>query len=354
MKIIQTKIQEHYQQNLPFVVYNKPNVKEVFGLFQQNNDLNIITDQYDRKGFVFAPFNSVDAAVLIPFSVSEFVSDTMEEDHEMIIQRVMPTNNDSKLRHIDLVEKGVAAIKKDHFKKVVLSRIEKVTLTEIDIVATYKKLLQTYANAFVYVWFHPKVGLWFGATPETLLKLENSCFTTMALAGTQVYKENTVPIWDQKEIAEQKFVTDYIVNKLSKFSTGLQVSETETVKAGSLVHLRTEIKGELDAVKGNSLFSLVNLLHPTPAVCGLPKHAAKQFILENENYNRSYYTGFLGELNMGEVQHKDAHLFVNLRCMEIENMEAHIYVGGGITKESSSEKEWEETVAKSNIMLKVL
>lgn len=354
MKIIQKKIQEHYKQKLPFVVYNKPNAKEVFGVFQQNNDLNIITNQYDRQGFVFAPFNLSDSTVLLPLSGSEFIRDKMLVDFDLDLQRVLPTNNISKSAHIDLVEKGVAAIKKAHFKKVVLSRKEKVTLTELDIVDTYNKLLQTYPNAFVYVWFHPKVGLWLGATPETLLKLEGNCFATMALAGTQVYKKNNAPTWSQKEIEEQKFVTDYIVNKLSDFSKDLQVSETETVKAGSLLHLRTEIKGELDILKENGLFSLITLLHPTPAVCGLPKEVAKQFILKNENYNRSYYTGFLGELNMGEVHQNDSHLFVNLRCMEIKNTEASIYVGGGITKESDSEKEWEETVAKSNIMLKVL
>lgn len=354
MKIIQNKIQEQYKKKLPFVVYNKPNVKEVFGVFQQNMDLNTITNQFDKQGFVFAPFNTRDTTVLFPLSVSEFMSGSMLEDDGIELQGISSTNIASKSAHLDLVEKGVEAIKNERFKKVVLSRKEKVTLTKIDIVETYNKLLQTYPNAFVYVWFHPKVGLWFGATPETLLKLENNYFTTMALAGTQVYKENIEPTWSQKEIDEQKFVTDYIVNKLSSFSKGLQVSETETVKAGSLVHLRTEIKGELDVVKENSLFSLVDLLHPTPAVCGLPKEAAKQFILENENYNRSYYTGFLGELNMGELHKNDSHLFVNLRCMEIKNTEASIYVGGGITIESNSEKEWEETVAKSTIMLKVL
>jgi len=354
LKIIQNKIQEQYKKKLPFVVYNKPNVKEVFGVFQNNKDLNTITNQFDKQGFVFAPFNTRDTTVLFPLSVSEFISGSMLKDNGIDLQGVLSTNIASKSTHIDLVEKGVEAIKNERFKKVVLSRKEKVTLSQIDIVETYNKLLQSYPNAFVYVWFHPKVGLWFGATPETLLKLKNNCFTTMALAGTQVYKENIEPTWSQKEIDEQEFVTEYIVNKLSSFSKGLHVSETETVKAGSLVHLRTEIKGELDVIKENSLFSLVDLLHPTPAVCGLPKEAAKQFILENENYNRSYYTGFLGELNMGELHKNDSHLFVNLRCMELKSTEASIYVGGGITKESNSEKEWEETVAKSNIMLKVL
>ena len=354
MKIIQKKIQEHYAQQLPFVVYNKPNVKEVFGLFQQNNDLNIITNQYNRQGFVFAPFNSGDTTVLFPLSVSEFISDHIHVDDKMDLQHVLPNSNVSKSTHINLVEKGVEAIKKGCFEKVVLSRVEKVTRTEIAIVETYNKLLQTYPNAFVYVWFHPKIGLWLGATPETLLKLEGNRFATMALAGTQVYKKNSAPTWNQKEIKEQKFVTDYIVKKISNFSKDIQVSRAETVKAGSLLHLRTEINGELDAGNESGLFSLITLLHPTPAVCGLPKEAAKRFILENENYNRSYYTGFLGELNMGQVHQNDSHLFVNLRCMEIKNTEASIYVGGGITKESDSEKEWEETVAKSNIMLKVL
>lgn len=354
MKIIQQKIKEHYKNKLPFVVYNKPNAKEVFGLFQKNDDLITVTNQFDRQGFVFAPFNSTDITVLFPLLSSDFVTSIMLVDDSCELQSVLSTKDDLKSTHVNLVKKGVEAIKNNHFKKVVLSRKEKVKLAEIDIVETYNRLLQTYPSTFVYVWFHPKVGLWFGATPETLLKLENSCFTTISLAGTQVYKENTPPKWSQKEIDEQKFVTDYIVNKLSSFSKELQVSETTTVKAGSLLHLKTKITGELDTLKENSLFSLIDLLHPTPAVCGLPKEASKQFILENENYNRSYYTGFLGELNMGVHHKKDSHLFVNLRCMEVIDTEAFIYIGGGITKESNPEKEWEETVAKRNIMLQVL
>ena len=353
MKIIQEKIKEHYKKQLPFVVYNKPNCNDVFGMFQQNDELNTITNQFDKQGFVFAPFSSTDRTVLFPLSVSEVVKDKVLVKRSSKLQNVTFVNNESKSTHVDLVENGVNAIKKGRFKKVVLSRKVKVTLAEVNVIETYNKLLQAYPNAFVYVWFHPKVGLWFGATPETLLKLENNYFTTMALAGTQVYKENDTPVWSEKEIDEQKIVTDYIVNKLTSFSIGLEISETKTVKAGSLLHLRTEVKGKLN-VKEKGLFSLIDLLHPTPAVCGLPKEAAKQFILENENYNRSYYTGFLGELNMGFQNQNDSHLFVNLRCMEIKNKEAYVYVGGGITKESNPEKEWEETVAKSNIMLKVL
>ena len=353
MKIIQQKITNHFQNKLPFVVYNKPNTFEVSGLFQQNDDLHRIKNNFDIKGFVFAPFHSDKETILIPFETSEFIKENFSEKKNLEVKETEFYNENSKSEHINLVEKGVKAIENDQFKKVVLSRKEEIKDVKIDIIETYQKLLQTYPNAFVYVWFHPKVGLWFGATPETLLKLENNRFTTMALAGTQIFNENEQAKWNQKEIDEQQFVTDYILNKLSEFSNKLEHSKTETVKAGSLLHLRTEINGELDVTKENSLFSLVSLLHPTPAVCGLPKEAAKQFILKNENYNRSYYTGYLGEINMG-LSRNDSQLFVNLRCMEISENKVIVYVGGGVTKDSVPIKEWQETVDKSNIMLKVL
>jgi isochorismate synthase len=125
------------------------------------------------------------------------------------------------------------------------------------------------------------------------------------------------------------------------------VSDTYTIKAGSLLHLKADIKGEID---GFELKSLLSTLHPTPAVCGLPKEAAKSFILANENYDRRYYTGFLGEINVDS----ETELFVNLRCVEIDGAIANIYVGGGITEESKPEKEWLETCQKTNTIKSVL
>jgi isochorismate synthase len=353
LNIILNKIEESYRKNLPFVVYNKPNSKRVMALFQKDEVLHTLTSNFDDQGFVFAPFNSINPTVFFPLTHSEFIKANLKLE-EINNQNSKNCNESSKSFHIKLVEKALLSIKQNEFKKVVISREEIVEINEFDISLIYSKLLQLYPNAFVYVWFHPKIGLWFGATPETLLKVENNKFATMSLAGTLAYNDGKQPNWSSKEIEEQELVTEYIVHKLSSFSKNLHISETQTVKAGSLLHLRTEIKGELDLQKNNGLFSLIDLLHPTPAVCGLPKEAAKEFILENENYNRSYYTGFLGELNMSENEKKDSHLFVNLRCMEIKEKKAHIYIGGGITKESNPEKEWEETLAKSNIMLNVL
>ena len=83
----------------------------------------------------------------------------------------------------------------------------------------------------------------------------------------------------------------------------------------------------------------------------MPKELAKEFILKNENYHREYYTGFLGEIN-----DKTIDLFVNLRCMKLDanQKQVSLYIGGGITKDSNATLEWEETVAKSKVMKKVL
>ena len=112
-------------------------------------------------------------------------------------------------------------------------------------------------------------------------------------------------------------------------------------------------------------------MHPTPAVCGLPKGSAKQFILKHEAYNREFYTGFLGELNCETtiaprsgrrnienrayaITRNSTQLYVNLRCMQLKNQQAIIYVGGGITESSNAESEWEETVSKSLVIKSVL
>jgi isochorismate synthase len=77
--------------------------------------------------------------------------------------------------------------------------------------------------------------------------------------------------------------------------------------------------------------------------------------LENENYDRTFYSGFLGELNSGVTTDSvSSDLFVNLRCMQISDQKAYLYMGCGITKDSIPEKEWEESSNKSATMKKIL
>lgn len=165
-------------------------------------------------------------------------------------------------------------------------------------------------------------------------------------------------------------MTDTIASRLDPFIKELFIGEIENHKAGNLLHLKTPISGKIDET-AVPLKEVINALHPTPAVCGLPVEDAKEFIIKNENYDRSYYTGFLGELNLKNESSratsrrnvenlayrsikKSTHLFVNLRCMEHTAAGIQIYVGGGITSASIPEDEWEETRHKLETMGKVL
>jgi len=346
------KIESSYNSNLPFVVFRKPNEIEITAYIQNTEEL-IFLNSFKELGFVFAPFYKNEKKILFPIEKCSIITTKTSKEQRLdvnnddLIFKVISDEN-SKENHIQLVQKGINFINNSTTKKVVLSREERVECSSFDSLNTLKKMLNNYKNAFVYLWFHPAIGLWMGATPERLINIADSKFKTMALAGTQLYKNTTNVVWKEKEQQEQQFVTDYILDQIRNSIKDIKISKPYSVKAGNLIHIRTDISGELKS--DNLLEELVQSLHPTPAVCGLPKENATKFIVENEDYNRAYYSGYLGELNIKNI----TNIFVNLRCMQVENGIASIYIGGGITAESNPKKEWEETVSKAEVMKKVL
>jgi len=352
MSIFFEKVMQQQEQKLPFVLYCKPNSDTIIGMFQQNDTLFNVVD-FTEKGFVFASFDG-NKIHLIPENQSETIGVVWEKEEVEISDKKQELTNASEKNNFEsIVSKGIQAIKNEEFKKVVLSRKEIIELENFDLVATFKKLVQLYPTAFVYCFCHPKVGIWIGATPEQLVKANVNVFETMALAGTQKDYGSKEIVWEKKEREEQQYVTDYIVDQLQEVALEVSVTEPYSIKAGSVWHLKTDVWGVLN--EGFSLKQVVQLLHPTPAVCGLPKEAAKAFILKSENYDRAFYTGFLGELNTSfAVDSVSSALFVNLRCMQIQDSQAHLFMGCGITKDSIPENEWMESVNKSMTMKKAL
>ena len=187
-----------------------------------------------------------------------------------------------------------------------------------------------------------------------MAKVDATLVKTVSLAGTQVFNENEKVVWREKEKNEQQIVTDYIAETLLKIADKISVSAPYTFIAGKLAHLKSDIQAEVSEQFKTDF--LTNLLHPTPAVCGFPKANAMQFILENEKYDREFYSGFVGEWQKDFLTFKpnNSDLFVNLRCAKIENKIAHIYVGCGVTKDSNAANEFLETQNKMQTILKVL
>ncbi|MBR9854016.1 MAG: chorismate-binding protein [Algicola sp.] len=333
------------ENGLPFVIYRKPDQKELQAVFQTNKDL-VVSSDFEETGFLFAPFDANGEAILIrPDEVwtGEYRAESSTKETDISFK------DSGKETHVDIVKKGIDEIKKGRLQKVVLSRKIEVPVTKspTDI---FKTLLSAYPHAFGYLFYHPKVGTWCGATPETLVKVKNKKLQTMSLAATLPFIEGEDPKWGIKEIDEQQMVSEYIGDKLAHTMEHLEIDEVESIRAGSLWHLRSEVRGTM--LPNIKIKEVVRALHPTPAICGIPTAEAKQFIKKNENYKRTFYTGFLGELNFGPEA--ETSLYVNLRCMELNKYNAAIFVGGGITDASDPESEWVETQNKSKTMLNIL
>lgn len=339
------KARHWLEQELPFVVFRHPQDHLLKGVFQNDQKLKLLED-YNDSGFVFAPFDLNDPVLL---TTGEYLQESFSSKETEQNGKKIALTEVGKERHVERVGRAVEEIDNGEIKKVVLSRLLECDTTKSPD-AVMVSLLKKYNSAFCYWWYHPKVDMWLGATPERFLSAKDDHLTMTSLAGTLPFIAGEPPNWTNKEKEEQQMVTDYIETSLSKVLPRLMVSKVNSSRAGKLWHLKSEIQGELPSF--NSLGKIIRLLHPTPAVCGIPKRASFEYILKNEGYNREFYTGFLGPLNL--ASEKSTDLFVNLRCLKYANDKMKIYVGGGITASSIPEKEWEETQLKSRTILEVL
>lgn len=258
---------------------------------------------------------------------------------------------------IQLVQKGLKEIENGKFEKVVPSRTRLIDLDEnFDLVQTFGNLCNRYAHALISFVSIPDIGHWLGATPEVLVTVEdNTIFKTVALAGTMPYTAGMdlrSIAWTQKEIEEQALVERYVISCFKK----IRLREYEehgpkTVVAGNLVHLKSDFTVDMKATNFPQLGSvMLELLHPTAAVCGMPLGSSLEFLKENEGYDREFYAGYLGPVNINN----NINLFVNLRCMKLLDRKALLYAGAGITVDSVPEKELEETEIKFRTLLNVI
>jgi len=250
---------------------------------------------------------------------------------------------ETKEEYLHKIERSISFIKEHDLPKLVIARKKHIQFSEINLRKSLSNLCMHYPSAFVYA-FQKDDMVWIGAFSELLGKYSPSTglFETMSLAGTLPVCEK----WTEKEIEEQKPVTEYIKNSLESFSDHVHLSETYDHISGNIKHLRTDFKAQIQEA---DLPLVIEQLHPTPAVCGIPKEFCKNAIREIENFDRQMYAGY------SQIEHKGSiYYFVNLRCGRFFKDSAEIYVGGGITALSDPEKEWKETELKAEAVLRNL
>lgn len=244
------------------------------------------------------------------------------------------------------VARAVAAIKQGLCQKIVLSRIEPRALTaDYDLIDLAEKLATVHPHAFVSVVSSDPTGTLVTATPEILLTANHTGIKTMALAGTQWPAKGTDLSeiqWSDKIVGEQGLVADFIREAFAAEDiTDLVETQPMTVQAANLCHLRSDFRAP--CVNITTLAALLRRLHPTSAVCGMPRPEAHQFIREEEGDTRGFYTGYLGPVDSDGF----ANLYVNLRSARVAGHHIYLHIGGGIVAESDPKLEWDETVEKT-------
>ena len=147
---------------------------------------------------------------------------------------------------------------------------------------------------------------------------------------------------------EQAIVAGYIRKQLQALDIQPDETAPHPVHAGALSHLKSDFS--FSTPDNKRLGDLLKRLHPTPAVCGLSKEESYRFILENEGYDRRYYSGFIGWID----PEKRSDLYVNLRCMNIFPSHFILYAGGGLLASSERISEWQETEAKMQTMKRLI
>lgn len=350
-----------------YALYRLPYSSEAVRLTQSSGQPETISsyaELNEREGFVFAPFAPSDDCPILLLHPDRRVKLHIDTDGGCgdDAQQTMVHGDEGRATYADDFARFHDRLVSGEYSKLVLARqsIEKCD-TQTDSEQLFMRACRLYPRMFIALVSTPQGGTWLMATPEILLEGKEKTFKTMALAGSQRLDDSQLGFdtpegnkngdditWDNKNIEEQQYVATYIRERISTFSYDISQHGPYTARAGRIVHLRTDFSFSLRDTK--HIGDIIDTLHPTPAVCGIPKEKARRFIIDNETNQRRYYSGFCGPLCLqGET-----HLFVSLRCMQIVADGFRLYAGGGLLEKSDEQHEWEETQYKMDTMRLVI
>lgn len=199
--------------------------------------------------------------------------------------------------------------------------------------------------------------LFFGATPERLVKVENQKALSTCLAGsikrgqtaTEDQQLGNELLQDAKNREEHQYVVDMISQVFEEYCEEVKVPKyPKLMKIRDIQHLYTPVEGNLK--KGQGLLQLVQDLHPTPALGGEPRNDAMAIIRMVEQMNRGYYAAPIGWIDANG----NGEFAVAIRSALLNKDQAYLYAGGGIVGTSDPTSEYAETLVKFRPMLRTL
>jgi len=271
------------------------------------------------------------------------------------ISREHPTPSSEGWRRqvVDAVRK----IRAGDLRKVVLAQELRADLAgPVDVAGALTELSDVYPGCYRFL-VEPDGGdTFFGATPERLVSLSDRTVKTEALAGSTGRGETEdEDEWlaaelrgSEKDVHEHELVVDAIRGQLDRVADEVVTGDRSVRKLATVQHLQTPVRAELAGEE--HVLSLVEALHPTPAVGGLPPDAALRTIRETETFDRGWYAAPVGWFDADG----DGTFAVAIRSALARDRTATLFAGAGIVADSDPDVEWDELKLKYGPMRDVL
>ena len=253
---------------------------------------------------------------------------------------------------------ALAAIARGEISKVVLARtMDVVTGARIDPVEVVRHLRDQNRGSHVFL-FEPADGRpLVGAAPETVASRSGGVVHATAVGGTVARGETPEEqealaarlLGSEKDAAEHRIALDDMMARLGALSDDVEAeAEPHVLTLARIQHLETRIRARVP--RGTSVLRVLEALHPTPAVCGLPRERALEFLGRAERFARGWYAGPVGWFDAGG----DGVFAPALRCAVAHRDRWRLFAGAGLVAGSDPAFEWDETTIKFEPVLRAL
>lgn len=345
-------IDKYLELGLPLFAFKLPNEKVInFALINEVKSVDFESLKFlSGNSFVMFPFdtNKSNGWAFSVKSIEKSEIKPFSQNSNYVFDKSLKSFSSSEFeKYKSQFSLMMSELQKGAVDKVILSKVVETTKkSDLSVGEIFNRLSSKYQSTFVFLVSTKETSLWMGASPELLFSKNGDICKTVSLAGTRS-PEDSAEKWTDKEREEQGMVTTFIDEVLRKYNIDdYQKDSAQIVNVGTVSHLKTSYQFQINS--SISWNNIVQDLHPTPALCGEPKAKAMSLIEKVEPHNREFYGGFVGFID------KDVNLYVNLRSMKVEDNDLKIFVGGGLTKKSNLEDEWNELQLKSQILLSIL
>lgn len=256
------------------------------------------------------------------------------------------------------VEALLRAIADGRVRKTVLARTLDIRLdAALDPADLAETLWRRNPGTHLFL-FEPSAGrALVGAAPEALATVRAGIFHATAVAGSigvgddpaERARLGAALLTSTKDRAEHRMVVDDMVGRLRPVASDIRAAEEpELLRLARIQHLETGIRARVPAAR--HVLELVAALHPTPAVCGVPRDAALALLHTEEPFDRGWYAGPVGWCSVDG----DGHFVPALRTAVGDGREWRLFAGAGIVEGSTAQGEWDETAIKFQPVLRAL